>query len=174
MAQHAMKWEAGDVHTRTFWWDGVWAGLIAGAVFMMLEMFMVWALKGESPWGPPHMMAAMILGKGVLPAEGTYAPFDMGIMMTAMMVHIPTSIVFGLIGAWIVHRFDLSLALLIGAVYGWAIYILNFLIVAPVMFPWFGMARGGISIFAHVVFGAVLTGSYIALRGRHRAAMARA
>jgi len=42
MAQHAIKWEAGDVHTRTYWSEGVWAGLIAGAVFVMLEMFMVW------------------------------------------------------------------------------------------------------------------------------------
>lgn len=124
--------------------------------------------------GSAAHVAAMILGQGVLPPEGRYAPFDMGIMMAAMMVRIPISIVFGLIGAWIVHRFDLSLALLIGAVYGWAIYILNFLIVAPVMFPWSGMARGGMSILAHVVFGAVLTGSYIALRGRHRVATAQA
>jgi len=170
MAQHAMKWEAGDVHTKTFWIDGVWAGLIAGAVFLLLEMFMVWAFKGESPWGPPHMMAAMLLGKGVLPPEGTYAPFDIGILMAAMAVHVPLSIVYGVIGAWIVHRFDLAASLAIGAVYGWAIYIMNFLMIAPVMFPWFGMARGGISIFAHVVFGAVLTGSYILLRARHQAA----
>ena len=168
MAQHAMKWEAGDVHTRTYWSEGVWAGLIAGAVFVMLEMFMVWALKSESPWGPPHMMAAMILGEGVLPPPGTPAPFDMGIMMAVMAVHIPLSIVYGLIGAWLVRRFDLGVALLIGAVFGWAIYIVNFLMIAPVMFPWFGMARGGISIFAHVVFGAVLTGAYIGLRARHR------
>jgi len=119
------------------------------------------------------MMAAMILGEGALPPPGTPAPFDMGIMIAAMAVHIPLSIVYGLIGAWIVHRFDLGVALLIGAVFGWAIYIVNFLMIAPVMFPWFGMARGGMSIFAHVVFGTVLTGAYIGLRGRHRPATAK-
>jgi hypothetical protein len=168
MAQHAIRSGGDDVHARTYWSDGVWAGLVAGAVFMMLEMILVWVIKGESPWAPPHMMAAMILGEGVLPPSSAYAPFDVGITAAAMAVHGPLSIAYGLVGAWIVHRLDLGLAVLVGAVFGWAIYIVNFLIVAPVLFPWFGMARGGISIFAHVVFGAVLTGSYIALRRRHR------
>jgi hypothetical protein len=159
-----MRWEAGDIHARTYWTDGVWAGLIAGAVFLMLEMFMVWAFQGQSPWGPPRMMAAMIMGEDVLPPPAT---FSFGIVMVAMMIHFALSIVYGLLGAWIVHRFDLGWALVIGAVYGWAIYVVNFLMIAPVMFPWFGMARGWISIFAHVVFGAVLTGSYVALRRRH-------
>lgn len=168
MAQHAMKWEAGDVHAKTYWMDGVWAGLIAGVVFMMLEMFMVWAFKGQSPWGPPHMIAAMVLGKDVLPPPGTWAPFAMGIVMVAMIIHFMLSIVYGLLGAWMVHRFDMGVALLVGAVFGWAIYAVNFLMIAPVLFPWFEMARGGISIFAHVMFGVALTGSYILLRGRHR------
>ena len=50
---HAAKWQGGDVHTKTFWSDGVWAGVIAGVVFMMMEMMLVWLVKGESPWGPP-------------------------------------------------------------------------------------------------------------------------
>lgn len=168
MAQHAVQWESGDVHTKTFWWDGVWAGLIAGAAFMMIEMLLVWALKGESPWRPPHMMAAMVRGPGVLPPEGTYAAANMGIMLTAMAVHMPLAMMYGLLGAWMVHRFDLGWALVIGAVFGWAIYVLNFLVVAPVLFPWFGMARGGVSIFGHVMFGVILTGSHIALRRRRR------
>ena len=143
---------------------------MAGVAFMRLEMFLVWALKGESPWGPPHMMAAMVMGERVLPPPGIWAPFGMTIIMVAMMVHIVLSMVYGLIGAWIVHRFDLGIALLTGAVYGFALYVLNFLIIAPVMFPWFGMARGGISIFSHVMFGAILTAAYIGLRSRHRPA----
>jgi hypothetical protein len=29
MAQHAAHWQSGDVHARTYWRDGVWAGIIA-------------------------------------------------------------------------------------------------------------------------------------------------
>lgn len=39
----------------------VWAGLIAGLIFMMMEMILVW-LTGGSPWGPPRMMAAIVMG----------------------------------------------------------------------------------------------------------------
>lgn len=167
MSQHTIDWQGSDVHARTYWSDGAWAGLIAGVAFMMLEMFLVWALQGQSPWAPPHMIAAMVMGEGVLPETGTYAAFDFGVVMVAMVVHLVLSVVLGLLGAWIVHRFDMGVALVVGAVYGWAIYIVNFLMVAPILFPWFAMARGGISIFAHVVFGAVLTGAYIMLRRRH-------
>ena len=65
-------------------------------------MVLVWMAQGQSPWGPPHMMAAMVLGKEVLPPPGTWAPLDLKIMMTAMMIHFPVSIVYGLIGAWLV------------------------------------------------------------------------
>jgi hypothetical protein len=124
----------------------------------------MWMIKGDSPWGPPRMMAAMVMGEEVLPPPAT---FDIGVMMAAMMVHFVLSIVYGLIGAWMVHRFDMAAALAIGAAYGLAIYIVNFHIIVPTLFSWFVMARGGISILSHIVFGMVLTGSYILLRGRH-------
>ena len=58
----------------TDWKAGAWAGLAAGAVFMMLEMGMVWMFLGQSPWGPPHMIAAMALGEDVLPPPGPGHP----------------------------------------------------------------------------------------------------
>jgi uncharacterized membrane protein YagU involved in acid resistance len=159
---HVMSWE--EAHTKTFWTDGIWAGLIGGVVFMMMEMLLVWLVQGQSPWGPPRMIAAMVMGEDVLPPP---ADFSFGIMMVAMMIHFMFSIIYGLIGAWMVHRFDMGMALLIGAVYGLAIYIANFHIVVPAMFSWFVMARGAISIISHIAFGMALTGSYIALRRRH-------
>nr|MDQ3007927.1 hypothetical protein [Chloroflexota bacterium] len=72
------------------WKAVVWAGLIGGAAFVMLEMIMVPLFGGGSPWGPPRMIAAILLGKGVLPPPAT---FDVGVLMTAMAVHLPLSIV---------------------------------------------------------------------------------
>jgi uncharacterized membrane protein YagU involved in acid resistance len=148
----------------TDWKAGAWAGVIAGVVFVMLEMGMVWLAMGESPWAPPHMIAAMALGKDVLPPPGTWAPFDMKILIAAMLIHFPLSIAYGLIGAWLVHRFDWLGALVIGAAFGLAIYLVNFYLIAPVAFPWFEMARNWISVFAHAMFGAILGVSYIGLR----------
>lgn len=153
-----------ELHSVTDWKTGAWAGVIAGLAFLMLEMVLIWMAQGQSPWGPPHMMAAMVLGKDVLPPPGIWAPFDLKIMITAMMIHLPVSIVYGLIGAWLVHRFDWAGGLMIGAALGLAIYIVNFYMIAPVAFPWFEMGRNWIGAFSHVMFGAILGGAYIALR----------
>lgn len=160
----AMTAPRDELHAFTDWSAGAWAGLIAGLVFVMLEMGMVWLFMGESPWAPPHMIAAMALGQDVLPPPGTYAPFDLKIMVTAMMIHIPLSVVYGLLVGWLIHRFDWLGGVLIGALFGIAIYIVNFYLIAPVMFPWFQMAQNWISVFAHAMFGVVAGAAYLGLR----------
>jgi uncharacterized membrane protein YagU involved in acid resistance len=153
-----------ELHSVTDWSAAAWAGVIAGIVFVMLEMGMVRMFMGESPWAPPHMIAAMALGKDVLPPPGSYAAFDMKIMATAMVIHMILSVVYGLIVGWLVHRFDWTGGLVIGAIFGMAIYIINFYLIAPVMFPWFQMAQNWISAFSHAMFGLAAGGAYIGLR----------
>jgi hypothetical protein len=170
MAQtyHSDRHHAGSyANDKTDWKAGVWAGLIAGAVFMMAEMLMVMVFMGQSPWGPPRMIAAMVMGKDVLPPP---AAFDMGIMMTAMMIHFPLSIVYGLIVGWIVHRMSSTSAVLIGAIFGVAIYFINFFLIAPVAFPWFTMAQNWVSLVAHLIYGLALGMSYAGLR-HHKSAV---
>jgi hypothetical protein len=117
-----------DVHTTpTFtldWKAAVWAGLVAGAVFLMVEMAMV-ALTGGSPWDPPRMMAAIVLGKGVLPPPAT---FDMMIMMAAMAVHFMLSVLLGFVAAFGFARWrpGLGVGALAGGVFGLALYVVNF------------------------------------------------
>jgi len=165
MAETALHAGRGE-RSRIDWRAGLYAGLIAGAVFMMLEMSMVWLFMGESPWAPPRMIAAMVLGEGVLPMPPDKpATFDLGVMMTAMIVHFLLSIIYGLIGAAIVaHRMGYAGAIAMGALAGLAVYLINFYPVANALFPWFAMARNWISVFAHVVFGAVAGGAYVGLR----------
>jgi hypothetical protein len=148
-------------HDRTNWKAAVWAALIAGLVFMMAEMIMVLTFLGQSPWGPPRMIAAMLMGQEVLPPPAT---FDGGVMMTAMMIHFPLSIVYGLVIGWIVHRLTGKYVTLIGAVFGLAIYFINFYLVAPILFPWFTEAQNMVSLLAHFLYGVVLGGSYAGLR----------
>ena len=160
----AMSAPRDELHGRTDWSAAAWAGVIAGVVFMVLEMAMVRLVMGESPWAPPHMIAAMALGKDVLPPPDTYAPFSMKIMTTAMLIHMALSVAYGLAVGWLVHRFDWAGGLLIGVLFGIAIYIVNFYLIAPVLFPWFQMAQNWVSLVAHAVFGAAAGMSYMALR----------
>lgn len=134
---------------------GALAGLIAGAVFMMMEMGLV-AMAGDSPWGPPRMIAAIVMGEGVLPPPAT---FDLMILMAAMAVHFMLSIVIGVVFALVARRFGLVMAVVAGAVLGLGLYVVNFYGFTAI-FPWFAMARNMISIVSHIAFGVVLGLSY--------------
>ncbi|MDQ3077699.1 MAG: hypothetical protein M3Q83_02530 [Pseudomonadota bacterium] len=137
------------------------AGLIAGLVFMMLEMLLVATIGGGSPWAPPRMIGAMALGEGVLPPP---APFDLTVFMVAMLIHFILAIVLGLLFAAIAEAVRLSrpAAAIVGLLFGLAVYVVNFYGMTAI-FPWFAMARNGISIFAHLMFGLVLGYTYRAL-----------
>ncbi len=143
--------------------NGIVGGLVAGVVFMILEMLLVPLVGGGSAFGPPRMIAAIVMGEGVLPPPAT---FDASIFLVAMLVHFGLSMVLGIIFAVIFARRALSETAFIGigAAFGLAVYFVHFYGLTAI-FPWFEMARNWISIFAHIVFGAVL-GWWVA---RHRA-----
>lgn len=145
------------------WKAAVWAGIIAGVGFLMLEMALVALVHGMSPWGPPRMMAAMVMGEGVLPPPAT---FDIGIVMVAMMIHVPLAIIYGIILGWVISKWELGLgaSVVAGPVFGLVIYFVNFYGFTAI-WPWFAMARNLISIFAHVMFGLVLGWAYHAIAG---------
>ncbi|MGI8548860.1 MAG: hypothetical protein ACR2M1_16305 [Gemmatimonadaceae bacterium] len=149
--------------TRSISWSAaIWSGLIAGVAFLMLEMIMVPAFLGKSMWGPPRMIGAIVLGKGVLPPPAT---FDAGVVITALAVHLIFSIIFMLILAWIIYRMDFGAALGIGALFGLALYFINFYLLTGI-FPWFAMARSWVSLFTHTVFGLVGAWAYMGLTNR--------
>ncbi len=126
------------------WKAAILAGIIAGAVFMMLEMIMVPLFLGGSPWGPPRMIAAIIMGKEVLPPPATFA---LGVFIVAMIVHFILSIIYAIILAAIVRRNSKTAAVAIGAVLGLALYFINFYGFQAILFPWFAMAAVGFPSF---------------------------
>jgi uncharacterized membrane protein YagU involved in acid resistance len=105
------------------WKAAIWSGLIAGLVFLALELILVPLLQGGSPWGPPRMIAAIGMGKEVLPPPAT---FDLGIILVAMLIHFALVIVYGLILALIIHRLTMGMAIVAGAIFGLALYAINF------------------------------------------------
>ncbi len=143
------------------WKAAIIAGLVAGLVFMMLEMVLVGTIGGQSPWGPPRMIAAMAMGEGVLPPPAT---FNMAIMMVAMMIHFPMAIALAAVLGWAIShwRMNLMTSLIVGTIFSLVFYFISFYIMTAV-FPWFAMARGGIAIFAHAMFGLVLGWTYHAI-----------
>lgn len=138
------------------WPLAIGAGSIAGIIFMGLEMILVQIFRGESLWGPPRMIAAILLGKSVLTST---ASFNLAVFITTLALHFVLSIVYALILAWIVHSLDATRGILVGAGFGLLLYFINFYGFTA-LFPWFAMARNPITIFTHIVFGIVVAWVY--------------
>jgi hypothetical protein len=141
----------------------VWAGVISGVAFMILEMVLVAVFLGMSPWAPPRMIAAIVMGKSVLPMPGQPATFSAGVMMAAIVVHFTLSIFYAIVLAWIIRRQRGGRAALTGAAFGLALYLINFYGFTAI-FPWFAMARDWVSILSHILFGVVAAWAYVRLR----------
>lgn len=151
------------------WRAAVIGGCVAGGVFLVLELFALWA-TGQSPWGLPRMIAAIVMGRGTLAQP---AAFDLGIVLVALIVHFVLSIVFAAILAVIIAPFSfdssVGMASLVGAVFGLAVYLVNFYGMSQ-LFPWFAEARGWITFIAHIVFGLVAADTYLRLERREAGA----
>lgn len=138
------------------WRAAIWASVIAGLVFAVLEVVMVALFQGKSPWAPLHMISAIALGPGAMASPDT---FDLGVIATAVVVHMSLAIVYGVILAYLVMRMDVGLAVAVGGLYGLALYFINFY-GFTVWFPWFADARDWISIFTHIVQGGLVAYLY--------------
>jgi hypothetical protein len=126
----------------------VTAGLVASLVFQLLEIILIPISGGGSPWGPARMIAAMVLGPKVLPPPAT---FDGFIVAVAFGVDIVLAIIYVAVLGWLIRRWATATALLVGAVFGAALYVVNFYGFTHV-FPWFVMGRNGVTLLTHVVF----------------------
>src|SRR5229473_2501434 len=150
-------------HRMPDWRAAALAGVIAGVVFLVLEVVLMTLMTGASPWASPRMIAAIILGRSALQSPATFA---VGVMIAALVVHFVLAIVFALILSLIMapFSFDSSLAMasLVGAVFGLAIYLINFYGMTQ-FFPWFAEARNWVSVFAHLVFGVLAADTYMRL-----------
>ena len=87
--------------------------------------------------------------------------FDAVIMLISALIH-GTFIVYGLALAWVLARAAVGASLLIGALFGLALYAVN-LYGFTVLFPWFAQARLDYD-HRHLVFG--ITGRSLPVAGK--------
>ena len=133
------------------------AGLIAGLVFITVEMLLVWLAMGMSPFAPPQMIAAIAMGPDVLPGPDNPPGSNIAVIMVGMLVHFALSIVLAFVFKWIANALKLRgpMLPLAGIAFGLIVYAIHFYGMTAI-FPWFAMARNWISILAHAIFGLVL------------------
>lgn len=141
------------------WSAALWAGALAGLIFLLLNIFFVPALVGGNGWIVLRYTASIIMGAGVLPPPAT---FGLGILIVALLTHFVLSIVSALLLAFIIHRWGLIVGIAGGALFGLALYFVNFYTLT-LLFPWFFAIRSWPLLISHIIFGAAAGGIYEAL-----------
>ncbi|ODP34045.1 hypothetical protein [Pandoraea sp. ISTKB] len=151
-------------HRSPDWAAAAVAGFVACAFFSAVEMLMVLLVSGQSPWVPPRMVAAIVLGPGILSQPAT---FDVSIVAMALMVHAAIGVVLGVVLGAIIAPFrldsDVVTVSIAGGVFGLIVYVVNFYVMTQ-MFPWFMESRGWTMVAGHVIFGAFAGYMYWVLR----------
>jgi hypothetical protein len=139
--------------------QGAIAGVVAGLVFAAFEMIASAVMMGpEAVWTPLRMIGAILLGKAALdPGYSLIAAASAGVA-----VHVALAIIYGGIFATLVGGLRSGAAIVgLATVYGCALWLLNFYVIAPQAFPWFLDADPMIQFVAHTFFFGSVLGFYL-------------
>lgn len=122
---------------------GLTAGLIAGVVFIVFELIQA-AVLGPGPFGPLRLISALILGFGALPPPPVASLST--VIPVGLIVHFILSALYGVVFGGAVSlvgflRSSRGALIATASIYGLLLWIFNFYIVAPVLFPWFTEAN---------------------------------
>ena len=138
------------------WQAAFWAGLISGVIFYVFLVGLLPWLFGGSPWVLPRMTAAIILGEGALPPP---ADFNFLIVLVGFIIHMLLSLSLTITLAFIIHQWGWIVGIVGGAVFGTAVYLINFYTFTT-FFPWFFALNGWTMLAGHAFFGALAGGVY--------------
>jgi hypothetical protein len=138
------------------WRAAVWAGGVAGLVFLVFNLFITPFLAGGNAWVVLRLLASIVLGQGVLAPPAT---FDLTVLIVALLTHFILSLGFALLLAYILHRWGLIVGIVGGAILGLLLYAINFYTLT-FFFPWFFAMRSWPVIVSHIIFGANAGGVY--------------
>ncbi len=135
----------------------LFAGLFAGSVATLAQLAL-WLATGVpllTLLRDARLTAALVLGGASLDAPPALWP----VVALATVIHFGLSSVYAIGAGALVHRLARSRALLAGALYGLAIYVIN-LYGLTALFPWFAVSRGAVTLIAHLVFGVSLVAAF--------------
>lgn len=135
------------------------AGLVAGLVYVPGRMLFAALLTPHESLAPLSRIGALLLGPDALPPE----PAGFRVVSIALMIHLTLSIICGRLIGRLVHGCSPGRAIWRGAAFGMGLFVLNYLWLAPHLFPWFVEGAHGGTAVSHVVFGGIAAACYVLL-----------
>ena len=131
------------------WGQGAVAGVIAGALFMAVEMFLMEASGRGNIWDPVRLSASITLGNR---AVATSTPFTFDIFFIGMLMHFVLSIWYAVVLGLSIRKLKPAAAVLVGAGFGLLMYWFHFYGLTA-FYPWVASWRNWIVVVTHLVFG---------------------
>jgi uncharacterized membrane protein YagU involved in acid resistance len=131
--------------------EGITAGLIAGIIFAMMEIAGA-AMMGNPPLMPVRMFASVVLGQGAMQGP-------LGVpLVVGTIAHLVLSAIFGIVYGLLAARtseatktsFGRQAGL--GILFGLVVWLVNFHIIARVLYPWFLGAPQFLQAMMHGLF----------------------
>ncbi len=141
------------------WKAAFYSGIISGFVLLLLVMFAVPSIMGWNAWIVVRYIASIFMGQTILPPPAT---FHLTALIIALITHIIISVGSAILLAFTIHRWELLIGIIGGAVFGLCLYGINFFSLTY-FFPWFFLIKGWPMMLSHIIFGAVAGGVYEAL-----------
>lgn len=138
------------------WSASIWAGIIAGAIFMILNLILIPIFVGGNHWMVLRQIASIPMGADILPPPAT---FSGSAMTAALITHFAISIASSMLIAFVIHRWGLLVGIFGGAALGLALYLIN-IYSLTFFFPWLFTLNSWTFMINHVLFGAIAGGVY--------------
>jgi len=143
-----------DAIQRNVMWRAIpFAGLIAGTVFLLLNMVLSPMLLQIDATIILRYFASLTMGTSALVADNS------SFLIVGLLTHYALSILFTLVIAIVVHRWGLGVGIVGGGILGLSIYGIN-LYAGTLIFEWFFAINNPLLAISHIVFGAVAGGVY--------------
>ena len=137
---------------------GAAGGLLSGAAFIAATMWFVSSLDMPAR-GPLRAISTIVLGNGALDDGSANAA-------VGLIVHAVLSVAYGVAFGVVVSRIRSDgVVALLGALFGAALFVVNFLVLAPLQFTPFEGANKPFELVVHVMFGSLLALAFVSREG---------
>jgi hypothetical protein len=139
--------------------QGAIAGIVAGLAFAAFEMMATAFMMGaEAFFMPLRMIGAIVLGQEAL--DPGFSLVTAGV--AGMLVHVMLSVIYGIVFGEIATILRGPAAFIVaGGVFGLALWLVNFYVIAPFAFPWFLDSSPLVQFIGHTVFFGLVLGTYL-------------
>ena len=141
------------------WGRAVLAGIVSMIVFGVVEMAYGALVRGASPWRPLDVFGAVVLGQFGPSADSghTWATTIAGVLALLALGALS-----GIIVALLVHRLQPMLAVLVGVLFGIAMYYVDMYGFAWIFAP-LTLLRGLSSLAAYAIQGGLAAAVYVSM-----------